>query len=337
MRSVGVIGCGNIFKMAHGPALNSLPGVRVEVVCDLLEDRAKEGAALVGAERWTCRDDEVFDDESVDTIMVLTPTHTHAPLAIRALEASKHVIVEKPMATDYQEGRAMVEAARWARRELFVGHTRRFDPRWVQAFGRVQEGKIGELIAFRRTECAFGAFPEGDWHWRPENRGVLYDTGVHALDMALWFFQGKPERTHALLRRFREEAKQSIELGAILAGFPGGKQALIEFSWAHPRAYAPFYSSLELIGTQGRIHYSDQDAQLALRIGDRVEVQRFSPMLSTHPRVFIDELGAFFSRLEGGPVPPVTADDALLAVSILENAVDRATVGHENQGGSHGN
>lgn len=326
MHSVGVIGCGNIFKLAHGPALNALPNVQVKVACDLIEERAKEGAAFLGAERWTCRDEEVFKDGDIDAIMVLTPSHTHAKIAIQALGMGKHVIVEKPMAISHLEGKAMLEAAWRANRELFVGHTRRFDPRWTQIFSEVQSESIGELIAFRRTECAFGAFNEGDWHWMPENRGVLYDTGVHAIDMALWFFQETPLHTHALLRRFRKEARQSVELGAILAAFSHGRQALIEFSWAHPKAYAPFYSTLELVGTKGRIHYSDQDAQLALKVGDRVDIQRFSPMLSTHPKVFIPELGAFFRRLEGGPVPPVTAEDALASVSILDGAMTQASM-----------
>src|SRR5262245_34208908 len=129
---VGIVGCGQIAAV-HIPYVRSHPGTAIVGVCDPSESRARETAARF-AIRNVCRSlDELLDVHRPELVHIVTPPQTHAALAIQAMEAGCHVLVEKPMAVNLEEAQAMEATARRRGVKLCVDHNHLFDPAVVQA------------------------------------------------------------------------------------------------------------------------------------------------------------------------------------------------------------
>lgn len=328
---VAIVGTGGIYRLAHGPAWRRIPRARVVATCDVVAERAEQARRELEAEAAFARMEDLLERDGIDLVDICTPSDTHAELAILALRAGKHVICEKPMALAPEDASRMIEAARTARRHLYVGHTRRFDGRWTQIKESIAAGRIGEPVAVRRTERCWGAFPEGDWHWDvARSGGVLMDLGVHVADLFAWFLDAEPTEVYARALTVREEARAArcFDFGIVQLGFPGGKRGLMEVSWAHPREYAPFYSATEVIGTRGKLTLSDKDsAPMTVIKPGGIEVPRYSPLLSSFPETFADELDHFLDCIEGGTPPRSTPAQALTAVRVIAAAFESIASG----------
>jgi len=154
---VGIIGCGNIFHLAHKNALKNLKEVKVVACMDIKKKKAKEAAKEFNAKAYTNLDE--FLDLDLDVVEILTPTYTHAELAIKALKSGKHVIVEKPIALTSEEAQKMIKTAEKEGLWLLVGHTRRFDKRWVQIKEVIKKRNIVPM-QIRKAEVQRLPFPE---------------------------------------------------------------------------------------------------------------------------------------------------------------------------------
>ncbi|MBO3802797.1 MAG: Gfo/Idh/MocA family oxidoreductase, partial [Candidatus Brockarchaeota archaeon] len=98
-----VVGCGNIGTYAHIPNLKAMPNVDLVSVCDVVEERAKAAASRFGVEKFETDYRKVLDDEKVGLVAICTPPDTHLKIAGAALEAGKHVFLEKPLASNIRE------------------------------------------------------------------------------------------------------------------------------------------------------------------------------------------------------------------------------------------
>ncbi len=326
---VGVIGCGNIFNLAHRGALKAAEGIRVVACMDIDGERAKAGAAGFNARPFTNLDEFLALD--MDVVEVLTPTYTHAGLAITALKAGKHVIVEKPIALTVEEGEKMIKTAEREGLHLLVGHVRRFDKRWVEMKGVIKKRNILPMH-IRKSEVQNLPFPKDYWYW-DENRsgGVALDLGVHVTDFLRWFFESEPLSVYAVGKAVKEEAKanDTFDHFVMMIEFEGGKTGIAEVSWAYPypSRYGVFYHHVDIIGKNGRIRYTPLDTPVVGVAKANFEMPRFSPLLSTFPDAFERELRHFFSVIRGEEEPVVTAEDALIALKIAEKAKESARRG----------
>jgi predicted dehydrogenase len=114
---IGVIGAGNQGKRHH-LSLSTLPDVKIAYVCDIDKKRLGEGVTRTGAKPV---DDlrKILDDPSIDGVTIATPDHWHVPAALLALDAGKHVYVEKPCSYNFQEGQMLVEAVKQRKKQVF--------------------------------------------------------------------------------------------------------------------------------------------------------------------------------------------------------------------------
>ncbi|MBS0262536.1 MAG: Gfo/Idh/MocA family oxidoreductase [Planctomycetes bacterium] len=220
--TLAVIGPGGM-GMNHTRLLSSRKDVRIAYVCDVdttrLEAAGKEVATRSGTAPQLVRDmRQVFDDKSVDAVFIATPDHWHAPAAILALDAGKHVYVEKPCCHNIREGRAMVEAVRRSGKLLQVGTQSRSTAVVREAIERVRAGEIGEVLIAKawnsQLRRAIGktqptapppqldfdtwlgpAQPvpyrtnllHGVWRWWYDfGCGDIGNDGVHDIDVAAW-------------------------------------------------------------------------------------------------------------------------------------------------------
>lgn len=327
---VAIVGNGGIYRLAHGTAWSQISRAKVVATCDVLEERAEQACREMGASAYFTRMEDLLGKNEIDIVDICTPSDTHAELSIQALRAGKHVICEKPMALNPQDAARMVQAAHDMQRHLYIGHTRRFDARWNMMKDQIAAGRIGTPVAVRRTERCWAAFPERDWHWdASRSGGVLMDLGVHVADLFAWFFDAEPIEVYAKGLTVRKEAQEHrcYDFGIIHVGFPEGKWGIMEVSWAHPKAYAPFYSTTEVIGTRGKLTLSDKDAGPMTVIKEAVEVPRYSPLLSTFPESFADELNHFLDCIQGKTSPQSTPAQALTAVQVIAGAFDSIASG----------
>ena len=186
------------------------PRCDVAAVCDTDEVVGRQAAADWGSSYYSDMD-EMLADPSLDAIEVLTPTHLHHDHVIAALEAGKHVSVQKPIANSIEEGRAMQAAAERAGRTLRISECFVHYPPLELAKKLIQDGAIGKPTGLRirtlvgQTESAFQAAlrPEG-YGWRLDRRspgGHLFDDNVHKYAMAMWLLDLDITSVQAVVRR----------------------------------------------------------------------------------------------------------------------------------------
>ncbi|WDZ84504.1 Gfo/Idh/MocA family protein [Micromonospora cathayae] len=189
---VGVIGVGSIADM-HLGAYAANPRVQLVGVYDLNQERSAQKAETFGVERVHPTLDGLLADPQIDAVSICTWNDSHAEIATAALDAGKHVLVEKPLSRTVDEAEALEAAVARNDRYLQVGFVRRFgaNARVLKSF--VDDGMLGHVYHARATNIRRLGNPGG---WFADSRrsggGPLIDIGVHVLDLC-WYFMGTPK------------------------------------------------------------------------------------------------------------------------------------------------
>jgi len=179
---VGVIGCGKIAE-THLPYIRKAGG-EIVGLADVSLVQANELADRFAVQRIHRTARDLIDAEKPDVVHILTPPHTHAAVAVEALERGVHVLVEKPMAIDPDEAEAMVRSARASGALLTVDHNRLFDPVMLEARALADSGALGDIVAVESYQS--GQASERGWLEHLPGRG-LGDLLPHPLYLQLAF------------------------------------------------------------------------------------------------------------------------------------------------------
>lgn len=180
---VGLIGLGDIVRQ-HIDAINAVPGLTVAAVCDRDPIRLRRWQAALGCDGFV--DPRSLLQAGLDMVVLLLPHHLHAPVAIEALDAGLHVVVEKPMATTPSECRGMLDAAECARRLLLVADTSEFLPGALETSRRYCEGSLGRFLTGSTLSVReYFVADRPDWFLDPARSGggMFANVGVHRLAM----------------------------------------------------------------------------------------------------------------------------------------------------------
>ncbi|HHV62442.1 MAG TPA: Gfo/Idh/MocA family oxidoreductase [Firmicutes bacterium] len=192
---VGVIGTSGIAMGVHLPAYAELPGVEIIAVCDIDENSLQRAASQYNVAHAFTDYRKMLELKDLDAVTVATPNYLHAPITIAALNAGKHVLCEKPLATNATEAQAMADAAERANRVLMVGVNNRFRDESLKLKRIIDSGGLGRIYAGRTGWIRRRGVPYwGAWFMDKAKAGggPLIDLGVHMLDLA-WWLMGKPE------------------------------------------------------------------------------------------------------------------------------------------------
>ena len=149
---IGVLGCGQISQAAHFVACRKARTAELYAICDSAEDLLARMAAIHQPQVTYTDYDQLLADPNVDAVIVAVADQFHVPLAIRALEAGQHVLVEKPMGTTVEEAEDLAAAAERSGRVVLVGHEKRYDPGVAFARDFIRD-QIGELISLKHWYC----------------------------------------------------------------------------------------------------------------------------------------------------------------------------------------
>ncbi|MEM8738749.1 MAG: Gfo/Idh/MocA family oxidoreductase [Planctomycetota bacterium] len=196
----GVIGAGAIAQRRHLPEIHANPDSEVVAIADPAKERVAEVAEQYGATAYK-NHQAMLAEAELDAVVVAGPNAQHAPQTIEALKAGYHVLVEKPMATTKQDAKAMIAAAKKAKKYLMVGMNQRLMPPHVKAKEVLEQGKLGRILAFETNFKHAG--PDGwsidgakSWFFKKSAAvlGVNGDLGIHKADL-MRFLLGE-EFTH---------------------------------------------------------------------------------------------------------------------------------------------
>lgn len=188
---IGIIGCGGIANQKHLPALkNQADKCEIAAFCDIEIERAQKAAEEYGTEGAGVYTDyrELLKDPEIDVVHVLTPNVAHSEITVKAFEAGKHVMCEKPMAHNTEAAEKMMDAWKKSGKKFTVGYQNRFRQDTMTLHKACEEGALGDIYfskahaVRRRAVPTWGVFPDKS----KQGGGPLIDIGTHALDITLW-------------------------------------------------------------------------------------------------------------------------------------------------------
>jgi len=188
-----IIGCGSIHGV-HADAIEASELGRLICVVDIVEERARTSAAKYGC-RWYVDYLEAISDDEVDVVHICTPHYLHASMAIEAVRAGKHVLVEKPVAISVSQAQEMAQESKKHGRYIGVCFQNRFNPESQKAKEIIDSGKIGAVRGIKGVVTWFRTkeyYTQSGWRGRfaTEGGGVLINQAIHTLDLMQWLGGG---------------------------------------------------------------------------------------------------------------------------------------------------
>ena len=211
----------------HTRILSEL-GVLV-AICDINPEKSKEYGEKYSVNYYQSLD-ELLNSEEFDGAFVVTPTSTHTKIAMKLLEAKKHVFVEKPMTYKSEDGEKLAKCAEKNKVILTCGYIERFNPAVDIVKKMVDEKKYGELVMLEFHR-------ENRMPLHIKDVGIIYDTSVHDIDTANWLFNEMPQVVFARSGKIRHERE---DFASIMLGYKNDKVAIISSNWITPKKVRKF-------------------------------------------------------------------------------------------------
>ena len=324
---VGIAGYGLGGATFHGPVVQAVPGLELAAVATSRPERAP-----AGVRRYDSAEALVADPE-LDLVVIVTPNATHFPLAGAALEAGKHVVVDKPFTVTSAEAWTLRDLAARCGRLAIPFHNRRWDGDFLPVKALIESGRLGEVLLY---EAQWGRFRlERRPGWKDVSgpgSGLRYDLGSHLIDQALVLF-GLPESVAADVEKQRADSAVSdyFDLTFRYGRMRARLTAATVVAAARPR--------FAIHGTKGSVgKYGLDPQEAALKGGASPDDPGFGEdppqqygiltppdggeeRSPTQPGRYVDSYRAVAEASETGGPPPVDPVDAAEALRIIEEAV----------------
>ncbi|MBL8833039.1 MAG: Gfo/Idh/MocA family oxidoreductase [Rhodospirillales bacterium] len=229
-----------------------VPGMKTSALCDMRAfaardlARAQAASAAMGMAKAYGSYEELLADPEIEAIYNPLPNHLHVPWTIRAMEAGKHVLCEKPIALTAKEAEALVDARARTGRLVAEAFMVRFHPQWLRAREIARSGEIGELRSILTQFCYNNPDPANIRNMADIGGGGLYDIGCYAVLTARFVFGGEPSRVVSMIDR--DPATKVDRVTGGMAEFSGGRQLVFSVS-----TQTALNQRVQILGTKGRI------------------------------------------------------------------------------------
>lgn len=252
--TVGIVGVGY-----WGPNLirsfADTPGCEVRYICDLREETFAKIGTRFRQSKVTTRYGDLLEDPELDGIVIATPAATHAELATKALNAGKHVLVEKPLAHEVEAGRKLVQLAEIQQRILMAGHTFEYNPAVRKLRDVIHDPSFGDIVYLYSRRVNLGVLRQ--------DVNALWNLAPHDISIILYLFEEYP---HYVSARGLSHIRRGIEDVAFMyLEFPSGRIAHVHVSWLDPSKLR----NMTIIGSRRMVIYDDIDPEARLKIYDR--------------------------------------------------------------------
>lgn len=275
---VGVIGLG-IMGEQYVRAFRNHPLAEVAAVASRTRERAEAVAAkhevAVVCEDWR----ELVGRDDVDAVYVATPDHLHYEPARAALEAGKHVLIEKPMTLDVAEADSLIRIARASGKKVQVAFNHRWLSSYYQGNAAIRAGKIGRpLTAYaRKNDTIF--VPTEYIPWAGSTTPAWF-LSCHDIDLVRWFFGSEPVEARAwgVKHVLKERGIDTYDSIHAQVRFDNGAIATFESAWIYPNTFPCMVESfVEVIGEKGHLHFDRK----------RESIEMSTPEAFTFPKTFL--------------------------------------------------
>jgi UDP-N-acetylglucosamine 3-dehydrogenase len=309
MRKLGVAVIGTGFwGRNHARVFKELQETELLAVCDMDTERARTVAEKFGVKPFT-NTEKMLKDRSIEAVSICTWSTSLAKEALKALNAGRHVLVEKPMATNVRQAEHLLKTAEKERLHLTVGFLMRFIPGLQRIRREVEDKTLGQPV------CAT-AKRVSEWPERIGDVGVVKDTAIHDLDVMRYVFNEDPVAVYAKAGSMRHGKFE--DYAQIMLTFEGDQSAFIESNWLTP------YKTRMLVITGSeaimKLDYITQE----LTIENAKET--LQPRYALQEPLKL-ELQHFANCITGKEKPLITGIDGLKALQIAEAALKSSATG----------
>jgi myo-inositol 2-dehydrogenase / D-chiro-inositol 1-dehydrogenase len=309
-----IVGCG-LFGRAHAQSLAQLDGIAPVAFCDLYEPKARELAEQFDAAYATADAGKVFADESIDVVYVATQHDSHADLCVRALEAGKHVLVEKPLALTVEDCLRIAEAVERTGKRLMVGFKLRY-----YAMVRKARELIPDPIVVT-MQMMDNPWPADGWTNDPvKGGGNVLSQGCHSTDLLRFVSRRDPLEVYACGGNYYQPSGVADNIVAVYRFGDGVAASLVQGDASRPPVTSKFF--LQLFAKDRSVTLTDRLTTLTyVRSGHSPEVFRGAES------GVLEESRDFVRCLQEDRPPPIDHTDGLYATVMALQAVASARSG----------
>jgi predicted dehydrogenase len=344
MIKIGIIGCGSITKVRHAPEYAAHPQTQLAGFFNRRKDRAMEMVELYGGKAYDSYE-ELLADPDIDAVSVCTSNGTHAPIAIAALRAGKHVLCEKPMATTVADAEKMIAAARQAGKYLMIAHNQRLAAAHVKAKQLLAEGEMGRIISFRTVFSHQG--PEmwsadkspNTWFFNKQEAtmGAVGDLGIHKADLIRWLIGDEIREVMAMVTTLDKKGSDG-ELIAIddnamcVLRSKTGIAGTLTVGWTNYAKGLPD-NATTLFCTEGVIKlydHPDYPLEIFKRNGEKI-LYRFDQGPANQVQGNSGVIDRFVASVIDGVPPEISGEEGLAALKIILACIESSATGKKVQ------
>ncbi|USK29529.1 Gfo/Idh/MocA family oxidoreductase [Bacillus sp. CMF21] len=298
----------------HAVNVAKIRNAELVAVCDMNIETAKRVAEELEAPVFTANPDDIFQDDTIEAVIIASPTSTHFDLLKRASESGKAIFVEKPLTIDLKEANEIKGMIEKNNSICQVGFMRRFDPAYDAAKKRIDAGDIGDPIYFRGISRDPHAPHEA---FIKHSGGMFVDVSIHDYDIARYLMKSEVTSVsaHGLVLKYPFLEKYGdVDQSLTYIDFASGAAGDAE---ASRNAYYGYDIRAEIMGTEGSIfigNLREHNIQILTKAGNTHDI------LPDFPSRFTDaynlELSDFFRVVAENGTPRVTVDDGVKALEI---------------------
>ena len=338
MINIGIIGCGKIAQVRHIPEYAENPDAKLAAFFSPNRARAQEQADKYGGKVYDTAE-ALLADPDIDAVSICAANYAHAELSIQALNAGKHVLCEKPMATTLADCEAMVECAKKNGKFLMIGHNQRLAKAHMEAKRLIDEGLIGDIITFRTS---FGHGGPETWSISPGKNvwffdkkkaamGVMADLGVHKTDLIQYLTGQRVVRTTARLVTLDKRGEDGELIGVddnavCIYEMSGGAFGTMTASWTY---YGAEDNSTVLYGTKGIMRiYDDPAHSIVVKLADGQEqVYDVEQIQTNDNQTKSGVIDLWVDCLKNNRAPEISGESALYAMRAVFASIESSQTG----------
>ncbi len=318
---VCMLGAGRVGKLHSGNIRRYLPEGKVIALVDAVPAALKNTGEEYGISEQYTSLEEALDKTEFDAVIITTPTPTHRELAVMAAEHGKHVFLEKPMAMNLPECDQIIQACLRSGAHLQIGFMRRFDPDFVLAYQRIQDGEIGEPMLVKSLTHGPGLPPPWAQDIKTSN-GNLAEVNSHDLDAVRWMMGSDIHRIYLEVANFKGDERGILAenfYDNMIASLKFDSGALGSISGVCPCEYG-YDARMEIIGKKGIMMVGELKGHAVTVCVDR-DQGLVTPIFRRWPERFylgyIHELEHFFQCIQLDTPPRVSGMDGRKAVAAV--------------------
>lgn len=325
---IGVIGCGSIAKYRHLPEYHAHPNVEMVAVCDIDVQRAQTVAQTYGTKAYINYKD-LLNDKDMDAVSICVPNIYHASMTIAALQAGKHVLCEKPMATTIKEAKQMIEAANESGKIVMIGHNQRFVPSHQKARDMIAHGELGKIYSFRTSFGHSG--PESwsvdgrdSWFFKKSEAvlGAMGDLGVHKADLIRFVLGEEIVEVAAFVETSAKKETDVDDNAVCILRTESGIIGTLAASWS----YLKEDNSTIIYGEKAVLRLEDDPVYSLIvhHLDGRTETFQLGHIQSNDDGGQHDSgvIEAFIDSIVNQKVPPITGMEGLKSLKVILAALE---------------